>query len=75
MLAGGVLAAGYVFRVLGPMLRPAAEDGPPPRPLGYARQAVPLVLALASAVLGLAPLPAFTLLQTGRPFAAEAGFE
>jgi formate hydrogenlyase subunit 3/multisubunit Na+/H+ antiporter MnhD subunit len=74
MLAGGLLAAGYVFRVIGAMLGPAAEDAPPPRPLGYARQSVPLLLALASAVLGIAPLPAFTLLLTGRPFAAEAGF-
>jgi formate hydrogenlyase subunit 3/multisubunit Na+/H+ antiporter MnhD subunit len=75
MLAGGLLAAGYVFRLLNPALtRP--EEGPAApswRAVPRRRQAVPLALALLSVLLGLAPMPVYRLLGIGRPQAAEEG--
>jgi multicomponent Na+:H+ antiporter subunit D len=66
LLSGGLLTGGYVFRVL------SATLGRPAMPLGMAvgvplgRQAVVLVLAVFSVVLGLLPLASFGLVQVGR---------
>lgn len=73
MLAGGLLAAGYVFRLLNPALMHPAEAAPPFRAVPRLRQAVPLALAAASVLLGLAPMPAYRLLGIGRAPAAETG--
>jgi formate hydrogenlyase subunit 3/multisubunit Na+/H+ antiporter MnhD subunit len=73
MLAGGLLAAGYVFRVLNPALAGADEPVALRRPVPRRRQAIPLVLALLSVLLGLLPLGPYRLLWIGRPTAAEEG--
>ncbi|MFT0860823.1 complex I subunit 5 family protein [Ancylobacter sp. G4_0304] len=66
ILTGGMLAAGYVFRVLGAAMAdgPAGEPGGPPSPL--ARQLVVLALALVAVALGFVPLQPFALLGIGR---------
>jgi formate hydrogenlyase subunit 3/multisubunit Na+/H+ antiporter MnhD subunit len=68
MLAGGLLAAGYVYRVLAPALASDALPlkAPPSRP----RAAVALALALVAALLGFAPQAFFDFLQIGRQNAA-----
>jgi formate hydrogenlyase subunit 3/multisubunit Na+/H+ antiporter MnhD subunit len=71
MLAGGLLAAGYVFRLLGPAL--TATETTAWRPIGRRRQAIPLALALLSVALGLAPLWPWRLLGIGRAPAAVEG--
>jgi multicomponent Na+:H+ antiporter subunit D len=65
VLAGGLLAAGYVYRILAPAL----ADGEvvlvaQPR---RSREAVALALALIAIALGFAPQGFFDLLQIGRP--------
>jgi NADH:ubiquinone oxidoreductase subunit 2 (subunit N) len=65
MLAGGLLAAGYVYRILAPAL----SDAPvllkvPPQRLG---EAVALFLAIVAVALGFAPQSFFNLLDIGRP--------
>ncbi|MCB4821310.1 complex I subunit 5 family protein [Roseicella aerolata] len=71
MLAGGLLAAGYVFRLLNPAL--SAGEGQGWRPVRRRWQAIPLALALLSVALGLAPLLPYLLLGLGRSPAAEEG--
>jgi formate hydrogenlyase subunit 3/multisubunit Na+/H+ antiporter MnhD subunit len=64
MLAGGLLAVGYVYRVLVPALSSDVvrlKARPQRR-----REAVVLVLALAAVLLGFAPPSFFALLQIGR---------
>ncbi len=72
MLTGGLLAGGYIFRVLAR----AMADPDEPLVLRLAvpryRQGVVLALALCSVLLGLMPLRPFELLQIGRPDAAAA---
>ena len=67
ILVGGLLAAGYVFRVLAPAL--AAADGPLTllAPVSRRRQAVVLALAICALLLGLVPLRPSQLLEVGRP--------
>jgi formate hydrogenlyase subunit 3/multisubunit Na+/H+ antiporter MnhD subunit len=71
LLLGGVLAAGYVYRILAPALsgQPIALQAPPRR----AAQAIALSLALIAVALGFAPEPFFQLLNIGRPALATAG--
>lgn len=82
IVAGGLLAAGYMFRVLAAAFaRPDDDDdddaaalaGRTPRALEYAA----LALALASLLLGLAASPVIELIEIGSPFtqaiAGEAG--
>ncbi len=65
ILAGGLLAAAYVFRILTPALYgERAELAVRPR-LG--RQAIALALALAAIGLGFAPQAFFDFLEIGRP--------
>lgn len=67
ILAGGLLAGAYVFRVVDRALAtpaiPLAARKPIPRKLELAA----LVLALAAVLLGLVPLQPFAFLQLGRP--------
>src|SRR5262249_29714305 len=72
MLVGGLLAGGYMFRVLAPALADGAEPLTPRAPVLRSRELIALALALCSALLGLLPLKAFDLLQMGRPHASEA---
>lgn len=65
MLAGGLLAGGYVYRVLAPaltsgniILKPSASTS--------RREAIPLALALLAVLLGFAPPAFFDFLQIGR---------
>jgi multicomponent Na+:H+ antiporter subunit D len=67
MLAGGLLAGGYLYRVLAPAL-----CGEPPQlkatPRG-SRESVALALAFAAVLLAFAPPAFFAFLQIGRPVA------
>jgi formate hydrogenlyase subunit 3/multisubunit Na+/H+ antiporter MnhD subunit len=71
MLVGGLLAGGYMFRVLAPALADGAEPLTARSPVPRSRELIALVLALCSALLGLLPLKAFDLLQMGRSHASE----
>ncbi|MGO9390559.1 complex I subunit 5 family protein [Rhodoblastus sp.] len=64
MLAGGLLAAGYVFRILAPALaeNPVVLKAPPKR----SREGVALALALVAVALGFAPQEFFDFLRIGR---------
>ncbi len=67
LLAGGLLAAAYVFAVLGRALAEpgdAPAEGPPPARVPVASQAVPLGLALASLAVGAAAGPVAALVGT-----------
>jgi formate hydrogenlyase subunit 3/multisubunit Na+/H+ antiporter MnhD subunit len=65
MLAGGLLAAGYIYRILAPALcgAPVLLKAPPQR-LG---EAVALSLAIVAVALGFAPQSFFDFLDIGRP--------
>jgi formate hydrogenlyase subunit 3/multisubunit Na+/H+ antiporter MnhD subunit len=72
ILVGGLLAAGYMFRVFAPAL--AIADGPMPRRIEVSgsRQAVILALAICAMLLGLVPLRPSQLLEVGRPASVAA---
>ena len=64
MLSGGLLAAGYLYRVLAPALSSdVLHLKAPPR---RSREAVALALALTAIALGFAPKAFFDFLQIGR---------
>jgi multicomponent Na+:H+ antiporter subunit D len=69
VLIGGLLAGGYVFRVLAPTL--AAADGLPPQcsNVSRGREALSLALALCAVLIGFAPPGFLELLRAGRPMA------
>ena len=70
LLGGGLLAAGYVFRILAPALaNEAVKLKAPPRRAG---EAIALTLALVAVALGFAPESFFRLLDIGRPALAIA---
>lgn len=74
ILAGGLLAAAYLF----PMFALAFLKAPPLRetaPISGARQVVPLTLAGLAILLGILSGPPVEFLQIGRPSAGEAGIE
>ena len=70
MLAGGLLAGGYIYRALAPAFTSAsvALKTPPQR----SREAIALALALCAVLLGFAPQSFFAFLQLGRPAAMAA---
>ncbi|KPQ06264.1 MAG: NADH dehydrogenase (quinone) [Rhodobacteraceae bacterium HLUCCA12] len=70
LLAGGLLAAGYLYR---PMEALFARVVPDHRPVSRLLQAVPLLLALLAFAMGLFSDAVYAFLQTGRPGAAEGG--
>ena len=71
VVAGGLLAAGYVFRVVGKFLRHeesgeddiAVDSGPSPRAMEWAA----LSLALGALLLGVAGQPLLELITVGAP--------
>ena len=67
MLLGGLLAGGYLFRVLSPALGPLPPGWLQAARIPRDRQAVALALALGAVLLGFAPLQSYDLLQFGRP--------
>jgi multicomponent Na+:H+ antiporter subunit D len=70
MVAGGLLAGGYLYRVLEPALSGEAPQlkAAPRR----SREGVALALALAAVLLAFAPPVFFAFLQIGRPAAGVA---
>lgn len=64
ILAGGLLAGGYVFRVVAPAL--AGDPLSLAKPVARSREAVALALALGAVGLGLAPDPLLDLMRIGR---------
>jgi len=70
MLVGGLLAGGYVYRVVAPALDRATVALK--APASRRREAVALALALGAVLLGFAPPEFFDLLQIGRPVAMAA---
>ena len=70
MLVGGLLAGGYVYRVIAPALARASVTVK--APASRRREAVALALALGAVLLGFVPLEFLDLLQIGRPVAMAA---
>ena len=71
-VAGGLLAGGYVFRVMDRALATPAEPLLLRKPIPLRLELVPLVLAILAVALGFLPLEPFGLLQIGRPDIALA---
>jgi multicomponent Na+:H+ antiporter subunit D len=71
MLLGGLLAGGYMFRVLAPALADVDQPLVPQTSVARSRELVALALALCSVLLGFLPLRPFGLLQIGRPNTSE----
>lgn len=63
--AGTLLAAGYVFRVVGPALEEV--PGAAPRPARWTLEAPTLALAVVAVAMGFSLAPALALLEAGRP--------
>ncbi len=72
LLAGGLMSAAYLYR---PMALAFARSDDAFAPVPRLLQVVPLVLAGAAILLGLASAGPFEFLQTGRPQAAAEGLE
>lgn len=70
ILLGGLLAAGYVFKVIGHAFTQMQADGsiPETRPVPVVMQWVALALASGSILLGWYPAPLLELLAIGNPF-------
>ena len=75
MLLGGLLAGGYMLRVLAPVLTGPNEPLVPRAPVLRSRELIALALALCSMLLGTLPMRPFGLLQIGRPPVSEARFK
>jgi formate hydrogenlyase subunit 3/multisubunit Na+/H+ antiporter MnhD subunit len=71
ILVGGLLAGGYVFRVLLPALGGASKPLTLRARVSWQREAIVLALALCAVLLGFVPLRSSELLQIGRPAATE----
>ncbi len=72
MIVGGLLAAAYIFKVLGYAFTPSTsreESIPIPATMAWA----PLLLAFASILLGFLAPALFSLLDIGSPFERGAG--
>ena len=67
ILAGGLLAGGYVFRVIDRALATPAVPIIARKPIPRRLELAALILALAAVLLGLVPLQPFGFLQLGRP--------
>ena len=70
MAGGGLLAGGYLYRVLGPAL--SDETPELKRAPARSRESVALALALVALLLAFAPQSFFAFLQIGRPAAGLA---
>lgn len=67
MLAGGLLAGGYIFRIVAPALAAPVEPLPHVRTATWGREAMVLVLALLSVGIGVVPFGVPELLAVGGP--------
>ncbi|MCC3245051.1 NADH-quinone oxidoreductase subunit J [Methylocystis sp. WRRC1] len=68
MAAGGLLAAGYVYRVIAPALEPATNIPPaPPASISSGGVALALVLSMTAILLGFAPTEFSRLVLVGAP--------
>jgi formate hydrogenlyase subunit 3/multisubunit Na+/H+ antiporter MnhD subunit len=72
ILAGGLIAAAYVFRVIGKMLADPPTADAVFKPVGWWRQFTALGLAIMALLLGALPLEPLEFLQIGRPTVAIA---
>ena len=70
MAAGGLLAGGYLYRVLAPAL--SGESAQLKKAPERSRESVALALALVAVLLAFAPPEFFAFLQIGRPAAGAA---
>jgi formate hydrogenlyase subunit 3/multisubunit Na+/H+ antiporter MnhD subunit len=68
ILAGGLLAAGYVYRILMPALSggEVSMKSPPKR----SQEVIALALVMIALALGFAPQTFFDFLEIGRPLVA-----
>lgn len=73
ILAGGLLAGGYVFRIIDKALAAPAVPLVPRRAVSRRLEFAALFLAVAAVLLGFVPLRPFGLLQIGRGGLALAG--
>ena len=73
LIIGGLLSAAYLYRPLA--LAFSKGDRPTFAPVSRWLQVVPLLLALAAILLGLASQAPFSLIQIGRPASAVVGLE
>ncbi|MEE4376749.1 MAG: proton-conducting transporter membrane subunit [Candidatus Competibacteraceae bacterium] len=72
LLCGGLLAATYVFRVLGyALLAPAEQQLPKVVKPALTLELIPLLLALISVAIGFVGMPYLTLLDIGSPFSGQ----
>jgi hypothetical protein len=71
ILVGGLLAAGYVFRVLALALAAPEQQLALRVRVERPREAVVLALAICALLLGFLPLRPSALLQVGQPGAAR----
>jgi formate hydrogenlyase subunit 3/multisubunit Na+/H+ antiporter MnhD subunit len=67
VLAGGLLSAGYVFKVVG-LAFVGADEASQRRDAPAGMEWIALVLALATLVLGFTAPPLLTILEVGAPF-------
>jgi multicomponent Na+:H+ antiporter subunit D len=72
MIAGGLLAAGYLFRVLNRFLL-EGDSTQTLQPVPLRGQIIALLLAVLSIAMGLMSAGPYALLQIGRPSAAATG--
>jgi formate hydrogenlyase subunit 3/multisubunit Na+/H+ antiporter MnhD subunit len=75
ILVGGLLAGGYVFRVLARALADPDEPLTLVAEISRTRQAIVLAVALVALMLGFVPLRPSGLLLIGRPDAAVMDFK
>ncbi len=66
ILAGGALAAAYVFRVIGRAMAAPDDGAPPIASVPRSREMIPLILALCAVAIGIIPLQSVDLLGIGR---------
>ncbi len=67
MLVGGLLAGGYIFRVMAPIMSGAGEPLLLQHAVPKRREAIVLVLAICSVLIGVLPLGLPDLLAVGQP--------
>jgi formate hydrogenlyase subunit 3/multisubunit Na+/H+ antiporter MnhD subunit len=73
MLLGGLLAAAYVFKVLGHSFTQASAPGPAARVVPARMEWSAVLMACGAIVLGFIAPAVFTLLGFGEPFMAAGG--
>jgi multicomponent Na+:H+ antiporter subunit D len=72
LIAGGLLSAGYLFRPMNRLVAKRPAEAPPLSPVGRSLETMPLLLAVAAALLGIASIEPYRLLQVGAPIVGVA---